>query len=295
MATLRDIKRRITGVKNTQQITKAMKMVAAARLRRAQENIINARPYSRKLQDVLGNLLSIEGSAGNPLLEQRDIIQNVAVIVITSDRGLCGGFNMNAIRETEELMNTELSQFKGDNIALYCVGKKGLDHFSKRSYNLAGKHPGIFSDLKYDFASTLMNEITRKFLDREFDKVIVVYNEFKSVVQQKVVRKQLLPILTDHEKKEDQNINIEYIYEPDKISIINALLPRHLNALMWTALLDSYAAELGARMTAMDMATENAKELIRTLQITYNKERQASITSEILEIVSGANALKKGN
>jgi F-type H+-transporting ATPase subunit gamma len=294
MATLRDIKSRIKGVKNTQQITKAMKMVAAARLRRAQENIINARPYSRKITEVLSDLIALEKGSANPLFEEREV-EKVALIIVTSDRGLCGGFNMNAIRKAEELIKDEYSEVNAKgNLALYCVGKKGLDHFRKRNYNIVGAHAGIFSNLHFEFASKLTNELTTNFLNGEYDKVVIVYNEFKSVIQQNTLTKQILPIApfkTETEEFEKQKL-ADFIYEPDKQSIINTLLPRHLKALVWTSLLDSYAAELGARMTAMDMATENAKELIRTLNILYNKERQAAITTEISEIVSGANALK---
>ncbi len=292
MATLREIKRRIVGVQNTQQITKAMKMVAAARLRRAQENIINARPYSRKITEVLHHLLSAEKDFSNPLLEQRDL-KKLAVVVVTSDRGLCGAFNMNVIRTVEEILETEYSNLlSNSDIDLYCIGKKGGDYFSRLPYNIAEKYNGIFSSLKFDFVSGFMKKMVNKFVTGEVDRVIVVYNEFKSVIQQNVIVEQLLPIKRE-EAEEEHKKHVEYIYEPDKASIINSLLPKYLNASMWKVLLESYAAELGARMTAMDMATENAKEMIRTLQIKYNKERQASITKEIIEIVSGANALKE--
>lgn len=292
MATLRDIKRRIVGVKNTQQITKAMKMVAAARLRRAQENILNARPYSKKIAEVLQHLLSIEKGFNNPLFIQREV-KRVAVVVVTSDRGLCGSFNMNVIRTAEEMVKGELSSFSSSSsLELYCVGKKGNDYFTKRNYPVVGSHPGIFSHLKFEFASGLIKELTSKFVNGDIDKVLVVYNEFKSVIQQKTIVEQLFPI-QPFESHEPDSKQLDYIYEPDKVRIIETLLPKHLNAQMWRVLLDSYAAELGARMTAMDMATENAKELIRSLNLTYNSKRQAAITTEILEIVSGANALKE--
>ncbi|MCX6171087.1 MAG: ATP synthase F1 subunit gamma [Ignavibacteriales bacterium] len=293
MATLRDIKGRIKGVKSTQQITKAMKMVAAARLRRAQENIINAKPYSKKITEMLQNLLNIEKNFSNPLFAEREV-KRIALIVVTSDRGLCGGFNMNVIRKAEELAKDELANYNNDgNLALYCIGKKGNDYFTKRPYNVVGSYPGIFSHLKFEFASGLIKELTAKYISGEIDKVLVVYNEFKSVIQQKTTVEQLFPIKPFEAKTSETVQDVNYIYEPDKASIIGVLLPKHLNAQMWTTLLDSYAAELGARMTAMDMATENAKELIRSLNLTYNKVRQASITKEILEIVSGANALKE--
>jgi F-type H+-transporting ATPase subunit gamma len=293
MATLRDIKARITGVKSTQQITKAMKMVAAARLRRAQENIINARPYSRKISEVLDNLLAIEKNIDNPLFVEKPV-EKIAVVIVTSDRGLCGAFNTNVIRKAEGMLNTEYTeQLKNGSASLYCVGKKCSEYFSKRKYNVVEKHIGIFTNLKFEFAAKLVNDLTMKFLNGEFDKVIVVYNQFKSVMQQNLSVEQLLPLHPIEKNEEEETVNqTEYIYEPDKLSIINSLVPRHLKAQMWQALLESYAAELGARMTAMDMATENASDLIRSLNLTYNKERQAAITNEILEIVSGANALK---
>jgi F-type H+-transporting ATPase subunit gamma len=292
MATLRDIKRRIKGVKSTQQITKAMKMVAAARLRKAQENIVNARPYSKKIAEVLTYLLDIEKSVTNPLLVEREV-KKLALVVVTSDRGLCGSFNMNVMRYAEEMMKNDFNEMlKNDNLLLYCVGKKGYDYYSKRNYKITGSFPGIFSHLKFEFASSFIRELSSKYISGEIDKVLIVYNEFKSVIQQKTNVEQFLPIKPF--KDFDEHVQFtDYIYEPDKVEIINTLLPNHLNAQMWRVLLESYAAELGARMTAMDMATENAKELIRSLQLTYNKERQASITREIIEIVSGANALKE--
>ncbi len=295
MATLREIKRRIVGVQSTQQITKAMKMVAAARLRRAQENIINARPYSRKISDVLAHLLSLEKEFEHPFLEKREV-KRAALVVVTSDRGLCGGFNMNIIRTAEELISNEYAELQSKgNLELYCIGKRGADYFKSKNVTIRESYLNIFSDLKFDFASKINKEFAARFVAGEIDEVVVLYNEFKSVVQQKIVNKKLYPIEPANNTKTDMEIHngSEYIYEPNKIDIINSLLPRYLNAQVWTSLLDSYAAELGARMTAMDMATENATELIRSLRITYNKERQASITNEILEIVSGANALQK--
>jgi len=293
MATLRDIKRRLVGVKNTQQITKAMKMVAAARLRRAQENIINARPYSKKITEVLQHLLTVEQNFNDPLFLEREI-NSVAVVVITSDRGLCGAFNMNVIRTAEQLIKDEIEKSSKEiKLNLYCLGKKGNDYFSKRNYNVVGSHPGIFTHLKFEFASGLIKELTNKYISKEIDKVLVVFNEFKSIIQQKTTTEQLFPLKRIESKSSPLELGPDFIYEPDKVNIIKSLLPKHLNAQMWRFLLESYASELGARMTAMDMATENAKELIRSLNLTYNKVRQASITKEILEIVSGANSLKE--
>jgi F-type H+-transporting ATPase subunit gamma len=267
-------------------------MVAAARLRRAQENIVNAKPYIKKNAEMLQHLLSVEKSFNNPLIAEREV-HRIAIVVVTSDRGLCGGFNINIIRKAEELANNEFSSYNNSgNLVFYCVGKKGNDYFTKKNYNVVGSYPGIFSQLRFEFASGLVKELTGKYVAGEIDKVLIVFNEFKSVIQQKNVVEQLLPIKQSDDNNNSLN-NVDYIYEPGKIEIINALLPKNLNSKMWTSLLDSYAAELGARMSAMDMATENAKELIRSLNLTYNKARQASITKEILEIVSGANALQE--
>lgn len=289
MATLRDIKLRIKGVRNTQQITKAMKMVAAAKLRRAQENILNARPYAKKISTMLSHLVNEEDKAENPYIAPREI-KNVAVVIVTSDRGLCGAFNTNIVKESvkyiEQLRNESLNAF------IYSVGKKGYDFFNKRNYDLTGHSTGIFNLLKYEYALSVSKKLIEMYLDGKVDRVIIIYNEFKSVIQQRIVTEQFLPVPVEKEEKEEVKAKPNYIYEPDQKSIFDYLLPKHLKAQMWRIFLESNAAELGARMTAMDNATTNAKELIRTLQLKFNKERQAAITKEILEIVSGANALK---
>lgn len=290
MATLRDIKRRIKGVQSTQKITKAMKMVAAAKLRRAQEAIINARPYAKKIYDVLSHLASEEDLANNPFLQKKEI-KNVAIVVVTADRGLCGAFNSNIIKETSRLVSEEYPE---NNVRLYSIGRKSFEFFSKRDNNLIGKKTGIFSSLKYDVSLEIYNELITGFLNDSYQKVIIIYNEFKSIIQQKLVVEQFLPIsVSVYDDYRSNNLkNPNFIFEPNQKYIFEYLLPKHLKAQLWRILLESNAAELGAQMTAMDNATTNAKELIRTLQLKYNKERQAAITKEILEIVSGANALK---
>ena len=289
MATLRDIRRRIKGVRNTQQITKAMKMVAAAKLRRAQENVINARPYARKISTMLSHLVT-EDDINNPYIKEKEV-HNVAIVIVTADRGLCGAFNANIIKETSRYIEEET---KNGSIktSVFCVGKKGFDFFNKRNYNIAGKSIGFFNTLKYESALLISEELIKMYLDGTFDKVVIIYNEFKSIIQQKIVTEQFLPVPISENSPEENKTKPYYIYEPDQESIFNYLLPKHLKAQIWRILLESNAAELGARMTAMDNATTNARDLIRTLQIKYNKERQAAITKEILEIVSGANALK---
>lgn len=289
MATLRDIKGRIKGVKSTEQITKAMKMVAAAKLRRAQENVINARPYAKKIWQTLSHLATENDLLTNPFFVQREV-KNVAFVIVTADRGLCGAFNSNIIKEAVRYINEELNN-KSVNVNLFCIGKKGADFFSKRNYSLFDKNVGLFSSLHYSVALEISNKLITNYIDGTFDKVIVIYNEFKSIIQQKIVVEQFLPIALVEEEKESK-IQSNYIYEPDQKTIFEYMLPKHLKAQIWRILLESNASELGARMTAMDNASTNAKELIRTLQLTYNKERQAAITKELLEIVAGANALK---
>ncbi len=293
MATLRDIKRRINGVKNTQQITKAMKMVAAAKLRRAQENIINARPYSRKIFDILAHLISDDELEQNPFFSQKKP-NTVLLVVVTADRGLCGAFNTNIIRESERLIKEE---FLPNNIKvkLFTVGKKSTDYFKKRNYDVLNSLPGIFTGIKYEHAVLISEKIISEYLNGSYEKVFIIYNEFKSIIQQKIVNEQFLPIpVSEILSGESNTQRPNYIFEPNQKFILEYLLPKHLKAQIWRVLLESNASELGARMTAMDNATTNATEMIRSLQLTYNKERQAAITKEILEIVSGANALKAG-
>jgi len=290
MATLRDIKRRIVGVKNTQKITRAMKMIAAAKLRKAQTNILNARPYTDKIASIVLKLPAEDDLSSNPFFAQRDV-KNVAIVVVTADRGLCGSFNQNIIKETERYIYKELKA-EDINLQLFCAGKKGVDYFRKRDYEIIGADSGLFSSLEYNSALNIYNTIVPKFLDGAIDKVVLIYNSFVSIINQKLEIKQLLPITTESGSEEKHNDDINYIYEPDRGYIFKYIIPKHLKAQLWRTLLESNAAELSARMTAMDNATNNADELIKSLNLTYNKERQAAITREILEIVSGANALK---
>jgi F-type H+-transporting ATPase subunit gamma len=290
MATLREIRSRIAGVKNTQKITKAMKMVAASRLRRAQEAIVSARPYARKLGELLRHLVAKVDVNLNPLLVGRKP-RTVLLVVVTADRGLCGSFNSNIVKAAVHRLGLQ-----GDIVTqVMTIGRKGSDFFGRRNYNVVSKHSGIFSDLDFDHARSFVQEITEGYLEGRFDKVEVIYNEFKSVIQQRVVVEQLLPIPAE-ETQQSNDLKglsqVDYIYEPSSAEIVNVLVPRHLNFQMWRILLESNAAEQGARMTAMDNATENARELIRDLTLKFNNARQASITKELLEIVSGAEALK---
>lgn len=291
MATLRDIKLRIKGIKNTEKITNAMKMIAAAKLRRAQDRVMSARPYAHKISSMMSHLVSEEDYTLFPLLEEREI-KSVAVVVLTADRGLCGAFNTNIIKETHRVIDEEISSL-GAKTHLLCVGKKGFDYFKKQDIPLLDKMIGVFSSLDFNTTIQISEILVSGYLKKEFDKIIFVYNEFKSIIQQKIVSETFLPISIESKNDEETSVESNYIFEPGKKEILEYLLPKHLSAQIWRMLLESNAAELGARMTAMDNATTNAKELIRTLTITYNKERQAAITKEILEIVSGANALRE--
>lgn len=289
MATLRDIKNRIVGVKSTQKITRAMKMIATAKLRGAQQRIVGARPYANKIAEILSRLASDDVFQNNPFFTQR-ATRKICVVVITADRGLCGAFNTNIIREATSYINEELKN--ESTISVFTVGKKASEYFSRRNYNIEGKLIGLFGSLDYESTLQLFNELIPKYLSGEIDKVVMVYNEFVSMIQQRIVKVQLLPIPYIESKGIKDKYLSNYIFEPDQQSIFQSLVPKHLKVQIWRALLESNAAELGARMTAMDNATTNAQELIRSLNLTYNKERQAAITKEILEIVSGANALK---
>jgi len=289
MATLRDIKNRIVGVKSTQKITKAMKMIATAKLRGAQQRIVGARPYANKIGEMLSRLAADDTLQSNPFFAAR-LTKKTCVVVVTADRGLCGAFNTNIIREATNFINQEINN--ESTVSVFTLGKKATEYFSKRNNNIEGKMVGLFGSLEYQSTLQLYNDLVPKYLNGEIDKIMLVYNEFVSMIQQKIVKVQLLPIPFIESNEEVNAHSSNYIFEPDQLSIFQSLIPKHLKVQIWRALLESNAAELSARMTAMDNATTNAQELIRSLNLTYNKERQAAITKEILEIVSGANALK---
>jgi F-type H+-transporting ATPase subunit gamma len=286
-------------VKNTQKITKAMKMVAAAKLRRAQDALLSARPYARKMNELLRHLVTKVDPSIHPLLQNREV-KRVALIVVSGDRGMCGAFNGNIIKAALDHISTRYSEFlpKPDGVRIVTVGKKATDFFMKKRYTLYAKHVGLFGNLHIGHARSIIEQLVGDYLKGEIDKVDVIYNEFKSVIQQRIVVEQILPVPPEQiQKSKDLHAlaQVDYIYEPSSSEILNALLPKHLNFLMWHVLLESSTAEEGARMTAMNNATENAKDLIRDLTLSYNKARQASITKELLEIVSGAEALKQAS
>lgn len=285
MPSLKQIKRRIGGVTSTAQITRAMKMVAAAKLRRAQDNMEKSRPYSRKVAQVIASLAAHAGAELHPLLEVRDP-KRIGIINVTSDRGLCGSFNANICRRTQKV----LQEFPGSEIELFTVGKKGYEFFRKQNVVINKHFAGIYQELDYTRASTIGDGLVDLYIEGKFDRFYLVFNEFKNAVQQRIVVQQLLPIIP--EEIESDWSPIDYIYEPDAVSVLGKLLPMYVNVQIWHVLLESFAAEQGARMSAMDNATENAMELVDGLTLQYNKARQGAITKELLEIVGGAEGLK---
>ncbi len=294
MPTLREVRGRITGVKKTQKITRAMKMVAAAKLRRAQTSVLTARPYAAAMQGLFGHLASVVGPEGDPLLVTRPV-EKVTLLIVTSDRGLCGAFNTNIIKTAQARIAGEYASYQQrGKLSLVCVGKKGADFFKKRGFSIARAFPGAFQHLEFGTAQAVARLLVEMFRKGETDVVDVIYNEFKNVAQQKIVVDQLLPLKAEVPPKGSKSRPPEYIYEPDVETILSALIPRFIDFRVWRVLLESNAAQEGARMTAMDNATENANELISTLQLQYNKARQAAITKELLEIVGGAEALERG-
>ena len=286
MANLKSIKKRIVSVKNTRQITKAMKMVSAAKLRRAQENVVAARPYATKLAEVLDRLAKGQDGESSPLLEQR-VSDRALLIVVTSDRGLCGGFNANICKAAERFLKEKKSQYSELNIMT--VGRKGYE-FLKNRHKVAKNHTNIFSSLNYQTAALLAQEIIDGFLAEDYDDVFILYNAFKSVMSQDITLEQLLPISAGEPAAEEQPL--EYIYEPAKGELLAEILTKHIEVQFFKALLESVASEHGARMTAMDSASKNATEMIGKLTLQYNRARQAAITTELMEIISGAESIK---
>ncbi len=298
MPSLRDIRKRIASVKNTRQITKAMKMVAAAKLRRAQEAIVRARPYAQHLDAVLGSLATRADLAAHPLLAVRPP-KRVELVLLTSDRGLCGGFNANVLRRAQRF----LADGKGpdgspyERVELSTLGRKGRDFTQRRKLAVRKDYVGVFEQLEFRKAEAIADELTRHFVEARLDAVFLLYNEFQSAISQRVSLVQLLPIvprpvLAPEPAAEGAAQPVDYLYEPSRAEVLDALLPQHLATQLWRAMLESQASEHGARMTAMDAATKNASEMIARLTLQFNRARQAYITKELMEIVSGAEALK---
>jgi F-type H+-transporting ATPase subunit gamma len=289
MANLRAIRKRIGSVKSTQQITKAMKMVSAAKLKRAQDAIVAARPYARQMREVVQAVARRAGQEAHPLLSVREK-RKLGLLVVSSDRGLCGGFNANLLRAVNRFLEENRERY--EEVALFVVGRKARDFFRRRRIPLRKEYINILGALSYSHAEQLAHDLADAYLAGEVDEVVVAFNEFRSAISQVVRRDGLFPIAFAQEEEEGPAVGIDYLYEPSQREILEALLPRYVEAQIFRVLLESVAGEHGARMTAMDSATNNAVEMISSLTLQMNRARQASITKELMEIIGGAEALK---
>lgn len=296
MANLKEIRTRIKAVINTQKVTKAMKMVSASKLRRAQDRIIALRPYAAKLREIMSNVVANVKPEDIPskLTEVREV-RNVLMVVVTSNRGLAGPFNSNIVKQAKQFLDEQHAvELAEGRVQMICIGRKGHDFFKKRKYNVIGPNRDVFTHLSFDAVQQVVDEIFEGFLKGAYDKVYLAYNEFKNVMVQIRRVETLLPLSLESlglDKLAPAKNQIEYIFEPERAAILTELIPKALSIQAYRAVLESNAAEQGARMVAMDKATDNANELLKVLKINYNKARQASITKEILEISAGADAL----
>ena len=289
MANLRAIRKRIGSVKSTQQITKAMKMVSAAKLKRAQDAIVAARPYARQMREVVQAVARRAGQDAHPLLLSRET-KKLGLLVITSDRGLCGGFNSNLLRAVNRFL--EEKGKKGEEVVLFAVGRKARDFFRRRRIPLRKEYINILGSLSYAHAEQVAGELLEGYLAGEIDEVVIAFNEFRSAISQSVRRERLFPIAFEPAEGEAPEAGIDYLYEPSQKEILSTLLPKYVETQIFRMLLESVAGEHGARMTAMDSATNNAVDMISRLTLQMNRARQASITKELMEIIGGAEALK---
>ena len=290
---LKEVRNRIKSVQSTQQITKAMKMVSAAKLRRAQDAIVQMRPYAKKLQEMLSNIVSSsEAESGMALAAERPV-ERVLLIVITSDRGLAGAYNANLIKLAKQTIKDRYSaQYAKGHVTIWSIGKKGYEHFAKNNYHVTDTHKDIFLNLTFENVQKASVAAMQAFQHREFDVVEIVYSEFKNAATQRFVVERFLPIPKAQNTAANSSVKADFIFDPNKEELIAELMPKILNTQLYKAVLDAQASEHGARMTAMDKASENANELLRNLKISYNRARQAAITTELTEIVSGAAALQ---
>jgi F-type H+-transporting ATPase subunit gamma len=293
MANLKEVRNRIASVSSTQQITKAMKMVSAAKLKRATNAILQLRPYANKLKEMLANLSASLEDGSSPFLQDRTP-NKVLIVVVTSNRGLAGAFNTNAIKTANALIADKYSaQHKAGNVSVVGIGKKGQEYYQRRKYNVIGDNNELFNGLNFLSVSKVTEAIMDGFLKGQYDRVELVYNQFKNAAVQILTTEQLLPV-PKAEKKVDAAHQVDYILEPSQEEIVAQLIPKNIKIQLYKAVLDSHASEHGARMTAMDKATDNAGELLKALKLSYNQARQAAITTELTEIVSGAAALSNG-
>src|SRR6184192_1430175 len=296
MASLRTIRNRIKSVRNTQKITKAMKLVAAAKLRRAQDAVLRTRPYAQALNELLGSLAGARAAAEmppHPLMEARENARRIEVVLLTSDRGLCGGFNSNIIRRAQRFVVEEGDKYEA--IQFSTIGRRGRDFAKKRGIDTRKDYVGFFGRLRYPMAKEVADDLIAGYTQHKLDAVYLLYNEFKSAMSQQITLKQLLPIVAPPQAEKSRTagfITPEHLYEPSRPVLLGQLIPKQLAMQVWRALLESEASEHGARMTAMEAATKNASETIGALSLQYNRARQAAITKELMEIVSGAEAMK---
>jgi F-type H+-transporting ATPase subunit gamma len=293
MPNLKEVRIRIESVKSTQQITSAMKMVAASKLRKAQNAIIALRPYANKLKEILGNLSNSLEENGNNLYGEIRREEKILIVSLASNRGLCGAFNTNVIKATKLLLDKNYNrQYTSGNVRLICAGRHVTDFFSKKGFPVIDRKDALLEKVTFAGVSEFAEQLMAMFARKEFDKVLLVYNQFKNAAVQRLVTEQFLPVMPPEVKGNNVNRNADYIFEPGREEILEELIPKTLKIQLYKAFLDSYASEQGARMTAMHQATDNASEMLKQLKLSYNKARQTAITTEILEIVSGANALK---
>lgn len=295
MANLKEVRNRIKSVSSTQQITKAMKMVSAAKLKRATNAIVQLRPYANKLKELLANLSASLEDGSSPFLQEREP-NKVLVVVVSSNRGLAGAFNANVIKTANNVIAEKYNeQLRAGNVSIVAIGKKSQEFYQRRKFNVIGNNNDLYLDLNFENTSVITESIMEGFLKGEYDRVELVYNQFKNAAMQILTVEQLLPV-PKPEKKEDSKLDlnkvqVDYILEPSKEAIVEQLIPKNIKTQLYKAVLDSNASEHGARMTAMDKATENAGDLLKALKLAYNQARQAAITTELTEIVSGAAAL----
>jgi len=295
VANLKEVRIRIASVKSTQQITSAMKMVAASKLRKAQTAILKLRPYAAKLQEFLQNLsVSLDASDSSSVYSLQRQPEKVLLIVVCSNRGLCGAFNANVIKLANNLIAEKYnSQYQKGNLSLITIGKRASEFYRKRNYRVIESHDDVFNHLTFDSVSVIAENVMNLFANKSIDQIEIIYNQFKNAATQKLINEQFLPVLPpQRDKTVKKTSKVDYIFEPGKEEIVLDLIPKSLKIQFYKSLLDSYASEHGARMTAMHQATDNAQELLKDLRLAYNKARQAAITGEILEIVGGAEALK---
>jgi F-type H+-transporting ATPase subunit gamma len=292
MANLKEVRTRIESVNSTRQITSAMKMVAASKLRKSQNAIIAMRPYAAKLQELVKGLSASTEQSSEGIYSVQRPADRILIVPVTSNRGLCGAFNTNVIRSAVKLINeTYAQQLAAGNVSLFPIGKKGEEFFRSRKYNIAGSNIHVFDNLNFTTVVPIAEELMNSFLAGKYDRIIFIYNQFKNAGTQILISEQFLPVEMPVRDENDNSLGVDYLFEPGKEEILGELIPKTLKIQVYKVILDSFASEHGARMIAMHQATDNASDMLKELKLIYNKARQAAITNEIIEIVSGANAL----